>query len=111
MRITIGRNKYGNVKKEYNGFVYDSTKEAAFARDLDFRLMGKDIKSWQKQIRYTFVHEGKRICSYVLDFLIENNDGTFEYVDVKSEATRKLAVYRLKKRLMKVFFDIDIAEY
>ena len=102
--------KYRNVKKFYNGRWYDSTKEADYARDLDFRVLGRDIASWEPQIEYKFIHNDKLICAYNLDFKITHTDGTIEYIDVKSEATRKNPVYRIKNKMMKIFYNITITE-
>jgi len=50
-----------------------------------------------------------KICRYVADFgYIENGAVVIE--DVKSKITKGLPVYRLKKKLMKALYGIDIRE-
>ncbi len=42
---------------------------------------------------------------------ITSPDGkVFEVIDVKSEMTKKLPVYRLKKKLIKAIYGFDIVE-
>jgi hypothetical protein len=49
------------------------------------------------------------VCKYISDFVyLENGQKIVE--DVKSEYTRKLPVYRLKKKLVKAVHGIDIKE-
>ena len=47
---------------------------------------------------------------YRADFVVLRNDGRYDVVDAKSDATRKDKVYRLKKRQMKEVLGIEIVE-
>lgn len=106
--------KYGNKKTEYDGRKYDSKKEADHASFLDMLKCATNqadkVKSWAPQVRYYLDVNGVHICDYVADFVVTFTDGHVEVQDVKSEFTRKLPVYRLKKKLMKACRDIDIVE-
>ena len=104
-------NKYQNAITEYNGAKYHSAKEAKYAEGLDWRLKGKDIASWRKQVRMPVIVNGQKICDYILDFEITHNDGRKEYVDVKGYK-QGLAYnhFKLKKKLIKAVHNIDIIE-
>jgi hypothetical protein len=47
---------------------------------------------------------------YIADFTYKDKNGIFIVEDVKSEHTRKLKPYKLKKKLMKIIYNIDIKE-
>lgn len=109
------RSKMGNIRTVYNGHTYDSIKEAKFAQDLDLRLKAKDIKQWKPHIKFPIIVNEKKICTYILDFIIENNDGTIEYIDIKPFDKRKQRfllkdVYVLKKKLIEAIYNIQIQE-
>lgn len=80
-------NKYGARKTEYNGRKYDSMKEAEYAQNLDFLKRAGEIVGWEPQVRIPLVVREKKICVYVLDFRVEHNDGTIEWVEVKGYKT------------------------
>lgn len=103
----VGKSKYKNKRTFYNGRWYDSEKEARRAGELDLMLKAGVVKKWTPQVKFDFIHDDKKICAYVLDFLVEYKDGTTEYEDVKGFKT---SVYKLKKKMMKTFYDIDIKE-
>lgn len=114
-----GTKKYHNKPCEYNGTLYDSTLEARMAADLDWRVKGKDIKSWERQIRISFYvclgcaklstgacadhpHEKPLLlATYICDFKAYNFDGTVEYIETKGMA---LDVFRLKWKMMEAVF-------
>ena len=104
--------KYGNTKIEENGIVFDSKKEYRRYKDLQLLLKAGKIGLLERQITYRLEVNGKLICKYIADhryFDYETNDIVVE--DVKSDITRKHPVYRLKKKLMKKIFGIEIFEY
>src|SRR5437762_12076375 len=103
-------NKYKNIPQLYNGNRYDSKKESEFARELDLRLKTKDIKAWERQVKIELRVNGYLICNYYMDFVIMNNDGSKEYIEVKGFETQ---VWQLKKKLFEALLpEIDPgAEY
>jgi len=107
-------NKYHAKKEEYNGRVYDSIKEARYAKLLDVLRgatpLNERVVSVEPQVRYDIVVNGQKICTYVADFVVTYADHHVEVQDVKSEHTRKLPVFRLKKKLMRAVHGIDIFE-
>lgn len=88
--------RYGNRKTVYNGNTYDSMKEARYARDLDMRLRAQDIRGWERQVPIPLEAYGKKICSYIVDFVVMHKNGQKEYVEVKGFKT---AVFRLKWKM------------
>ncbi len=100
------RRKYGNNPTEYRGKVYDSTKEARRAQELDILQTAGEIAGWQGQVPF-LLPGGIR---YFADFVVLELNGTYRVEDVKSEITRKDKVYRLKRRQMRECLGIDIVE-
>jgi hypothetical protein len=103
--------KYRNNKVVVDGIEFDSEKEAARYGVLKLRLKAGDIGMLQLQVVYDLNVNGKRVCRYIADFqYIETATGNTIVEDVKSVATRKVPVYRLKKKLMKQIHNIEIRE-
>jgi len=71
-------------------------------------LLGK-ISQLERQVRYPFRHNDILIATYIADFRYKNNrTGEIIVEDMKSEMTVKLSEFRIKARMMKAFYDIDI---
>lgn len=101
--------KYNNEKTFVGSKKFDSKKEAArYSELLLLRRAGK-IKNLRLQVRYKFEKDGVPICAYVADFVYKEKGETI-VEDVKSAFTRKNPVYRIKKKLMRAFFGIEIRE-
>lgn len=100
------RNKYGNRRVEVDGIRFDSQKEARYYEELMLRYRAGDLKLVLLQV--PFILPGP--VRYYADFLTIDNDGRFEVIDVKSEATRKNRVYINKKKQMKAVWGIEIQE-
>jgi hypothetical protein len=62
------------------------------------------------QVKYDLVVNGVKIGFYKADFVTYKHGKILEVIDVKSEMTKKLPVYRLKKKLLKAIYNIDIVE-
>lgn len=102
----VRRNKYGNRRAEVDGIRFDSQKEARYYEELMLRYRAGDLKLVLLQV--PFILPGP--VRYYADFLTIDNDGRFEVIDVKSEATRKNRVYINKKKQMKAVWGIEIKE-
>lgn len=103
------RLKYNNVKKEVDGKKFDSTKESNRYLELKSMVERGEISELHEQVKFTFAHNGVKICSYIADFTYSKN-GKEVVEDVKSEMTKKLPVYKMKKKMMVAFFGIEINE-
>lgn len=111
MKLLKRRSKYRNIKVKVDGIIFDSKKEAERWKMLQFLESQGKIRDLKRQVRYTLMVYGKKICSYVADFVYEDRSVDGRVVeDVKSDHTRRLPVYRIKKKLMKALYDIDIKE-
>lgn len=94
-------NKFGAVKTLYGGRVYHSKRESEYARELDLRVMAKDILGWIPQVPIRLDINGTHICTYVMDFSVTHLDGRIELVEVKGAET---AIWRLKVKLLKALY-------
>lgn len=102
-------NKYGNKKVKVDGFTFDSKKEASRYHDLKVKQLAGEIRELKLQVKFDFEIEGKKLASYIADFTYIEN-GLLVVEDVKSAATRKIRLYRLKKKLMMAIYKIEIKE-
>ena len=102
--------KYGNHKVEADGKTFDSKKE--YGRWLLLRMAEEvgTITNLQHQPRFTIEVNGQKICTYEADFCYRDDAGVLRVEDVKSVATRKLPVYRLKVKLMRAVLGIRVEE-
>jgi hypothetical protein len=105
------KSKYGNKKTEVDGIVFDSAKEAKRYSELKVMLKAVEIGMLEMQVPFELKVEGNKVCRYVADFrYIDSRTGELVVEDVKSDFTRKLPTYRLKKKLMKQILGIIIKE-
>lgn len=101
--------KYRNKKTVVDGVVFDSAKEAKRWQYLCLLQRAGQITGLERQVRIPIVINGIKVCSYVADACYYE-DGSYRVEDTKSDFTRKLPVYRLKKKLIKAVLGIDIVE-
>lgn len=96
------KSKYGNAKTIIDGIEFDSMKEADYYCQLKLLKRAGEIRDFGLQQRYelqpTFKKNGTthRSITYVADFVIENNDGTTDVVDVKGFETQ---LFKVKQKL------------
>lgn len=109
-------NKYGNIKTELDGRIFDSQAEARRYAELKLLEKAGEIKDLELQKPYViqpsfFDRQGERqtAIKYVADFVYQDKDGNTIIEDVKSPATRKDRVYRLKKKMM-AYMGLEITE-
>jgi hypothetical protein len=106
--------KFNNIKVDIDGHTFDSKKEAEFYGQLKIKKNAGLIKDFQMQVRYDIIVNSIMIGKYFLDFLIENNDGSIEYIDIKGKDSNtnkfiKTGVFALKKRLVEAIYGINIS--
>ncbi|MDR7856328.1 DUF1064 domain-containing protein [Tissierella sp.] len=96
------KSKYRNVKTTVDGITFDSKREAEYYCQLKILKQAGEIKDFGLQPRYelqpTFRKNGTthRSITYVADFVVVNNDGTTEVIDVKGVETKD---FKIKKKL------------
>lgn len=104
------RSKYGNTRVVIDGRRFDSIKEADRYQELRLLERSGQISGLECQVRYPITVAGIEVCEYRADFVYADLTGAVHVEDVKSKATRGIAVYRLKKRLMLACHGIEIEE-
>lgn len=105
------KNKFGNVPQIFDGKNFQSTKERDRYITLRMMLTAGLIRDLQCQVEFILEVEGRKVCSYVADFVYTVRIGGSRVVeDVKSKATRRIRIYRLKKKLMHACYGITIKE-
>jgi hypothetical protein len=72
-----------------------------------------EIKDFEIQVKFDIRINEIHIANYFLDFLVINNDGSKEYIDVKGQdkKTKKWIttdVFQLKKKLVEAIYKIKI---
>lgn len=101
------RSKYNNQKTVVDGIEFDSKKEAEYYCQLKLLKKAGEIKDIGLQPRFelqpAFEKNGVkyRPITYIADFVITNNDGTTEIVDVKGVETQ---VFKIKQKLFEYMY-------
>ena len=101
--IKIKKPKYNNHKVEVDGIKFDSQKEADYYCELKLKLQAKEIKGFCRQAEFVLAPN----LRYKADFVVFNNDGTAEIIDVKGFKTQ---VYKDKKKVFEDKFNLKIEE-
>ena len=99
--------KYNAIKTIVDGITFDSKHEAERYRELRMLELCGKISSLELQPRFDVIVNGIKVCRYYADFRYIDGDGAIVVEDAKGVKT---AVYRLKKRLVKAIYGIDIVE-
>jgi hypothetical protein len=97
--------KYGAVRTEYAGEVYDSRGEAEHARRLDLLKAAGAITDWRRGEPWTLLESptGRKRdgISYTPDYHVWTPAGGFYVLDFKGVLTRE---FRLKAKLWKAVY-------
>lgn len=102
--------KYRNRKVVVDDLEFASQKEANRFFELVILNRKGEISGLRMQPEFPLKVNGHLICTYIGDFLYIDKHGKKIIEDVKSEITRKNRAYRIKKKLMKACYGIDILE-
>ena len=102
--------KYRNKKVDFDGYRFDSLKEMRRFKELKLLENAGEITALVVHPIYRLDINDEHICKYIADFNYKTKSGQIIVEDVKSPITRKLPVYRLKKKLVKAILGIDIVE-
>lgn len=112
-------NKYGARRTyvEAIGRTFASKREADAALVLWARQQAGEVRDLAFQVSYDFYFDGEKLGRYVADFVYDERwpqrDTSMgeAWVRVVADAKGvKTPVYRIKKRLMRAFYGIDIKE-
>lgn len=96
------RSKYGNNVFEAEGIIWDSNKE--YSRYCELRLLEKagEVTHLSRQVPFILQDKqpGIRAITYIADFVyVEFGSNLVVVEDVKSEITKKIPGYRIKKKM------------
>lgn len=100
--------KYRAKPTTIDGIRFASKAEARRYQELKLLERAGEIHNLETHPKYTLSVNNQVICTYTADFRYEES-GEAIVEDVKSRPTMT-QVYRLKKKLMKAIYDIDIKE-
>ena len=92
------KSKYRSIKKFYDGRLYHSKKEAAYAQQLDIRKVAGELKAITPQFRIPLAVNDIKICDYVIDFQVVTAEGETQFHEVKGYGTY---AWKLKWKLLK----------
>ena len=104
------RRKYGNQPCWVGDERFDSGVEAE--RWMELRLMERAglIGGLVRQPEFPITVNGTKVCSYFADFEYTDGHGRRVVEDVKSPATAKNALYRLKRKLVEALHGVTVTE-
>lgn len=100
-------NKYGAVKTVVDGITFASKREAKYYSDYKLLEKAGEISHLELQPKYVIAHNGRPICTVILDFRFREKDGRLRVIDVKGLDN---PLSRLKRRLVEAFFPGTIVE-
>lgn len=104
----MSRRKYGNRPGEVDGRRFDSQKEASRYGELCLLRWAGKIRDLECQPEYPLVVNGVKVGLYRGDFrYFDCETGQSVTEDVKGYRTRE---YRLKRKLVKALYGIEIRE-
>lgn len=114
-KATKKGNKYNARRTEYNGRVFDSKKEADFARHLEsLRHAHKEserVVIIEYQIPYPVYIKNKHVFTYIADFRVRYKDKREEVFDVKGmKSGAAYEMFRLKKKCVEAYYSIEVKE-
>lgn len=106
-----GSKKFGNVKTEYNGIIFDSEKECNRYKDLLLLQLAGEISDLRLQVPYELNEKGEFSFIYIADFVYQEvqKDRTVMVV-VEDSKGHRTAEYIRKRTLMKKVLGIIIRE-
>lgn len=101
--------KYKNIRITYDGILWDSKKECERYKVLVLLQEYNQIQDLKWGVPFDLLVNGIKVAWYKADFTYMKN-GVLIIEDTKSPVTRKNRIYRLKKKMIKAQYGIDILE-
>ncbi|GAA0665454.1 DUF1064 domain-containing protein [[Clostridium] innocuum] len=103
------KSKYGAVKTEVDGIMFDSKREASRYQELRLLEQAGEIANLRLQVPYILFpkNEHGRALKYIADFVYNDDTGALVVEDAKGHSTD---VYKIKRRLMAELKGIEIKE-
>jgi len=97
-------NKFRAKRCEIDGIKFASKAEAKRYLELKLLEKNKRIKGLALQVSYPLVVNGFKICTYIADFVYQEDGKTI----VEDKKGMILPIFKLKMKLMKALYGIDI---
>ncbi len=115
-KAKVAASKHKAVKREYDGMTFDSGRELARWKKLEFLLATSKIGDLQRQVPFVIADSvmlngrKKPAVKYVADFVYWDLRGAPKFVveDAKSPHLRTNPVFRLKMHLLKLVHGIEV---
>lgn len=103
------KSKYGAVKTEVDGIMFDSKREASRYQELRLLEQAGEIANLRLQVPYILFQKNEhgRALKYIADFVYNDDTGALVVEDAKGHSTD---VYKIKRRLMAELKGIEIKE-
>lgn len=101
--------KYRNEPVRVGGDHFDSKSEAKRWADLKLLESAGEISNLKRQVRFELHVGGLHICDYIADATY-TRAGEYVVEDTKSPSTQRNAVYRLKRKLLRALYQLEILE-
>jgi hypothetical protein len=96
------KNKFNAKKKETGGRKFDSTKEADYAQNLEWRKRAGELMNVDYQVPIELKVKGVVITTYIADFRVVTAAGAVEYHETKGVSTPD---FKIKWKLFEVLKD------
>jgi predicted DNA-binding transcriptional regulator len=104
------KSKYKNIPTIQEGERFDSKREAARYKQLQFLEKANLIRDLKRQVEFKLEVAGQLITKYRADFTYEEYKHS-EWLKVVEDSKGALTpIYRLKRKLMKAIHGIEIRE-
>ena len=102
--------KYGNIRTTHEGTEFASKREAARYMQLKLLERNHEVRNIRLQVPYQIEVLGTKVCRYYADFVYEElRKGIWSEVVEDCKGFRT-PTYKLKKKLVKACFGIEIRE-
>lgn len=103
------RSKYGAKKTTIGNLKFDSKKESYRYQQLEILQKAGKISELELQKVYKLTVNGQLICKYIADFeYLDHAIGQYVTEDAKGGSATITPAFRIKAKLMKALYDIDV---
>lgn len=104
--MRVRRHKYhAKSSKCLQGHYHPSKIEAGYCDLLAANKRGGTIKDYESQVRFDFVVNGQKICSHIVDFVVEMPDGEKQVHECKGY---EHPLWNIKRKLFEALYpDIE----
>ena len=103
--------KFNAVRTEVDGITFASKAEAQYYAQLRMLEKAGEIEALELQPKFPLIVNGVKVATYIADFRYRVVKGKSNSLTVVADKKGVLTpIYKLKKKLVKALYDIDITE-